>query len=310
MSTSPLTSRLVTAVVVTYQSARTIRPALEALRRSHDAGLVDLVVVDNGSTDGTVEILQQEAPWARLVLTGRNNGFGRGCNLGFADVGTPFSLFVNPDAVVEPDAVRAMLTFLKENEKAGIVGPAILEGDGSGAEQLQMAGARPTPGSVVRAATPLLRHRALAFPIVPGSPPVRTEWVCGAVLMIRSGLMRQLGGFDPRFFLYWEEMDLCRRAEASGFETWAVGAAVASHVGGASSASDDSRVGGCIAEHYYQSRYHYMTKHHGWLAATGAELAEYGLLLARTFVDGIRGRGLQRMGPRRRSRLLSLPERS
>lgn len=310
MSVYPHGSRPITAVVVTYQSARTIRPALEALRRSHDAGLLDLIVVDNGSTDGTGEILEREATWARLELTRRNNGFGRGCNIGFAFVRTPYALFVNPDAVVDPDAVGAMLSFLEENDRAGIVGPAIVEGDGAGSEQLQMAGKRPTPGSVVRAATPILRHRALAFPIVPRSPPIRTEWVCGAVLMIRSGLMARLGGFDPRFFLYWEEMDLCRRAEASGFETWALGAAVASHVGGASSTPGDSRVGGCIAEHYYQSRYHYMTKHHGWVAATGAELAEYGLLLARTLVDGIRGRGFGRMGPRRRARLLSLPERS
>jgi len=125
--------------------------------------------------------------------------------------------------------------------------------------------------------------------------------------MIRTALVRQLAGFDPRFFLYWEEMDVCKRAEDAGFETWAVGTAVAHHIGGASTSRDDTRVGGCIAMHYFQSRYYYMIKHHGWFAATAAELIEYGLLGLRSLVDLARGRGLSRFRPRRMAPLLSLP---
>jgi N-acetylglucosaminyl-diphospho-decaprenol L-rhamnosyltransferase len=296
----------VTAVIVTYQSARTIGDALAAARRCHDAGLLDLVVVDNASRDATREILAREAGWARVVLEATNHGFGRGCNLGFAHVNSPYTLFLNPDATIEPRALRTMLEFMEQRPGAGIVGPATLCGS-TDHPQLQPTGPYPTPWSVVREAAPFLRRRSSAVTIVPGAPPQRTGWVCGALLMIRSSLARQLEGFDPRFFLYWEEIDLCRRAEHAGFETWALGTAVAHHVVGASS-GDVPRVGAAVAGHYYQSRYYYMAKHHGWLAAAAAELAEFLLLGMESALDALRGRGLQRLRPRLQAALLSLPD--
>jgi len=293
----------ITGVIVTYQSARTIGRALAAARRCHDAGLLDLVVVDNASSDATREILAREAGWARVVLEATNHGFGRGCNLGFAHVASPYTLFLNPDAVVEPDCLRTLMMFLEKHREAGIVGPATLCRE----REFQPTGPYPTPWSIVREAAPLLRRRSEAVAIVPGMAPLRTGWVCGAVLMIRSALMRELGGFDPRFFLYWEEVDLCRRAEQAGCENWALGAAVAHHVVGASS-SGAPRFGTAVAKHYYQSRYYYMAKHHGWLAAAAAEVCEFILLTAESAFDALRGRGLERLRPRLQAALLSLPD--
>lgn len=297
--------RPVTAVVVTYRSAATLGRALAGARRCHDAGLLDLVIVDNASTDGTREVIEHEAPWARRVYSERNVGFARGCNLGFREVTSPYALFLNPDAVIEPDALRVLLEFMQQTPRAGIAGPAIVEGaDGS---VLQDTGRRPTPWSIVRDAMPGRRMRERSWAIVPGSEPRRTEWVCGAVLLIRSDLMRKLGGFDPRFFLYWEEMDLCLRAEQAGFEIWAVGGAVVRHIGGASVAPDDARVAGCIAEHYYRSRYYFMVKHHGRVCAAAAETGEFLLLALRAAADALRGRGMARLRTRMRTPLFSLP---
>jgi N-acetylglucosaminyl-diphospho-decaprenol L-rhamnosyltransferase len=302
-------TRPVTAVIVTYQSANTVSATLAAARRCHDAQLLDCVIVDNGSKDGTPEMLEREAGWARVVITGRNNGFGRGCNIGLAHVNTPYTIFINPDAWVEPDALRIMMTFMEENPRVGIVGPATLAGDYRDPPGLQGTGPRPTPTSILRAAVPLLDGPKNLRPIVPGSAPFRTGWVCGAVFMVRTELMKRLGGFDPRFFLYWEETDVCRRADDSGFEVWAVGTAVANHIGGASSTEDDTRISGCIAKHYYQSRRYYMVKHHGWLAATFAEIGEFVLLGVRAIGDVLRGRGLSRLRPRLQAALLSQPDR-
>ena len=299
----------VTAVIVTYQSAHTVAATLAAARRCHDAQLLDCVIVDNGSKDGTPEILQREAGWTRLVITGQNNGFGRGCNIGLSHVSTPYTIFINPDAWVEPDALRIMMNFMEENPRVGIVGPATLAGDDRDPPGLQGTGPRPTPTSILRAAVPLLHGPKNLRPIVPGSAPFRTGWVCGAVFMVRTELMKRLGGFDPRFFLYWEETDVCRRADDSGFEVWAVGSAVANHIGGASSTEDDTRISGCIAKHYYQSRRYYMVKHHGWLAATFAEIGEFVLLGLRALGDAMRGRGLSRLRPRLQAALLSQPDR-
>ena len=296
----------VTAVIVTYQSARTIGAALAAARRCHDADLLDLVVVDNASSDVTREMLARDAGWAHVVLESTNHGFGRASNIGLARVKSPYTLFLNPDAAIEPPALRTMLEFMEERASAGIVGPATVCGN-KDHPQLQPTGPYPTPWTVVRDAAPLLRRRSSAVTIVPGAPPVRTSWVCGALLMIRTRLARELGGFDPRFFLYWEEVDLCRRVEHAGFENWALGTALAHHVVGASSGGGP-RFGTAVAKHYYQSRYYYMAKHHGWLAATAAELAEFVLLGVNSALDALRGRGVECLRPRLQATLLSLPD--
>ncbi len=296
--------RPVTAVIVTYRSAHTVLDTLAAARRCHDAQLLDCIVVDNGSDDGTLGLLSRDLEWASTILTGRNNGFGRGCNIGLNHVTSPYTIFINPDAAVEPDALRTMMNFMQANPQVGIVGPATITGSDHG---LQGTGAHPTPASILRAAIPF-RHDPWTI-IVPGAAPFRTGWVCGAVFMMRTELMKRLGGFDPRFFMYWEETDVCKRSDDLGFETWAVGTAVASHHGGASSVDDDTRIFGCIGQHFYQSRRYYMLKHHGWLAATIAEIGEIALLGLGALYDVIRGRSLSRIRPRLQATLLSQPQR-
>lgn len=301
--------RPVTAVIVTYQSARTIGNALEAARRCYDEQLMDVVVVDNNSTDATREIIGREADWVHLILSEKNNGFAKGCNIGAEMSISPNTVFINPDAVVEPDAIRTMLRFLAEHLDAGIVGPAIVEGEMGDDGDLQIAGQRATPWTILKSAAPVFNFPSITWPIVPGAEPARAGWVCGAVLMIRTDLWRRLQGFDPRYFLYWEEVDLCKRAHEMGYETWALGTALAHHVGGASSSADDTRIGGCIARHYYESRYYYMIKHHGWLAATIAEVGEFLLLAARSLADLARGRRVNRLRPRLQAALCSQPKR-
>lgn len=301
--------RPVTAVIVTYQSARTIANTLAAARRCYDENLLDVVIVDNNSSDGTRDIIGSESAWARIILTSRNNGFGRGCNIGFAQVTSAYTIFINPDAVIEPGAIRTMLGFMEQNPKAGIVGPATICRPHGGSEALQPTGHRPTPWRLLKKWIPILRCQPLDWAIVPGSAPCRTGWVCGAVLLIRTELMRRLKGFDPRFFLYWEETDLCKRAEDAGFEIWALGTALAHHVVSASSLPDHTRYAGfSIAKHYYQSRYYYMTKHHGRVSATIAELCEFVLLGLRSLVDVFRGLGPAHFVSRRQAPLLSMPE--
>lgn len=301
-------ARQVTAVIVTYQSGPTVGRALEGARRCYDAGLLDVVIVDNNSVDATRGIVGRVSDWTRTLYLDRNNGFGRGCNVGLGEVTSPYTLFLNPDAVIEPDAVRTMLEFMEQHAYVGIVGPAIVEGDGDSAASLQETGERLTPRAILKRAIPLLKGGAKTWPILPGSQPVRTGWVCGAVFMIRTELMKRLQGFDPRFFLYWEEIDVCKRADDIGFETWALGAAVAHHVGGASSPNDDTKIDGCIATHYYQSRYYYMVKHHGRLAASVAEVGEFILLGIMSIVDLAQGRRKCRLRPRLQAPLFSQPD--
>lgn len=300
-----IVSAKVTAVVVTYQSAATLDALFESARLCNSAKVLEYILVDNGSTDTTPQILSQQTDWADVVLTGVNNGFGRGCNIGLAKVKTPYTLFLNPDAQIKPEAVETMVTFMDEHPLVGVVGPATRVG---GQQEYQATSSLPTPWSVFRASVPVLKSRGDARRILPGSEPFQTGWVCGAIFMIRTDLARQLGGFDPRYFLYWEEMDLCHRVADAGLQTWALGNAVADHQCGASSADDDTRVAGCIGEHFYQSRRYYLVKHHGWLKATLAELGEFAFLCFGTCADVLRGKGMVRIRPRLQASLLSLPK--
>ena len=294
----------VTAVVVTYQSRELVGPAMEALRRAHEAGLLACTVVDNASSDGTQDFLARDHGWAELIASPDNLGYGRGLNLGLQSAETPLVLLMNPDAVIEPDVLVTLLQFMERHPAAGIVAPAIVGVDGS----LQSAGALPTPWRLVARAAGLSRLTPEPRPIVPDEPPFQTDWLCGAILLARKEVMGKLGGFDPRFFLYFEETDLCRRATRAGAELWAVGEATARHVGGGSTRDTENELlGGCIAEHYFRSRFYYLAKHHGWLAAASTEIVELVLLAAKDLWSRLRRRPNGMLAARLRAPILRSP---
>lgn len=293
----------VTIVMVTYNSTGVAGNALAAAARSRECGLAECIVVDNASRDGTPDFVRRGFPQATVVESGGNLGYGRGCNLGLQRAASRYVLFQNPDAVLEPDALEKLVRFLDDHPRAALVAPAILDGDGG----VQHASRLPTPGSVIAMAVGR-GAAAKRRPIQPGGEPFRTDWLCGALLMGRRDVLNEIGGFDPRFFLYFEETDLCKRVAARGHELWAVGGAIAHHAVHASARSTGRKlVDGCIAEHYFQSRFYYLVKHHGWLAAVTAETVELSLCAARLAWYGIRGRSIAAIMDRFRSPKLSMP---
>ena len=259
-----------TVVIVTWNSRGHIDAALQALRVVREAGDLGCVVVDNCSRDGTAAFVEQTYPWVRVVRSGDNLGFGRGCNLGAKGAESPYLLFLNPDAVIERDSLDILLEFIEARPEVGVAGPAIIEGQG---ESVQKAGLMTTPAGLLRTALGLGRSGEWGTPIIPGGQPFKTNWICGAVMLVRTEAFRRAGGFDPRFFLYFEETDLCRRIASEGYQLWAVGEAIARHEGGASAIPDHESSGPkYISEHFYRSRFYYLVKHFGWVKAVGAEV--------------------------------------
>jgi N-acetylglucosaminyl-diphospho-decaprenol L-rhamnosyltransferase len=268
----------VTAVIVSYQSRQTVAAGLNALHGAHATGFANVVVVDNASNDGTADFVAKCYPWVTLVRSAENLGYGRALNLGMEQVTTPYVLLMNPDVVLPGIAVRKLVDFMETHPRAAMSAPAIIEDGGS----IQLAGVLPTPWHMIVTATGL--RSARQRPINPGGAPFQSDWLCGAILMTRLKSMNAIGGFDPRYFLYFEETDLCRRVIAHGGELWAVGEAVARHAGSDSAKRTNERLyKSCIAEHYFQSRFYYMAKFFGWPLAAAAELLEYSLLALRVF---------------------------
>ncbi len=266
----------VTAIYVTYNSEDTIGDTLEAAQEAYEADVLRCIVVDNASGDATCDIVRERFPWVTLIESEENLGYGRGLNLGFQQVDTPYALYMNPDAVMGLSSVRVLHAFMENHPNAALAAPSIVRRNG----EYQHAGGLLTPGEVIRRAggcggapDPRVRHFS------PEDIPFKTDWLCGAILFGRTKMMEELGGFDPRFFLYFEETDLCRRALDKGWELWAVGEAQARHASNSSARTVNAGLatGGCLTEHFFSSRFYYFAKHHGRAAAIAAESLELGL---------------------------------
>ncbi len=220
-------------VIVNWNSGEQLRDCVESVR-AHGRELVgSCIVVDNGSTDGSTDFLFGAAD-VDLILTGKNLGFGVACNLGASRGGSPLVLFLNPDASLKKDSLAYSVTFLQAlaNRQVGIVGVSLVGEDGK------------VQRTCARAPTPLnLIAKSLGFAaLFPKANFQMMEWdhaetrvvdqVIGAFFCVRRALFEKLGGFDERFFVYFEEVDFSRRAAANGFTSIYLADARAFHKGG------------------------------------------------------------------------------
>ena len=213
----------VDVVVVAYRSGRDLRDCVEPLAGEPD---FTVTVVDNADPERSADTVR-DLPLT-VVETGRNGGFGAGCNAGAAHGTAPTILFLNPDARIAPADVRRLVQALDEDPGRAAAGPRI---DG----ELSI---RRFPSLTTIYAEALFVHHLLPQT----SELVHTgydeaheaDWLTGAALAVRRRAFEQIHGFDERFFMYSEETDLCRRLRDAGYTVWYEPAAHATHTGGAS----------------------------------------------------------------------------
>jgi len=300
-----MSSARVTAVVVTYNSRGVVGNALDSLKESHDAGVIKrCIVIDNRSSDRTAEFVRTEYPWCTIMESSENLGFGRASNLGIELSSSPYVLLLNPDAILPRSGIERLVSFLDANPRAGAVGPAIRHPDGG----LQLAGNLPTPGDLLLQALGRFGRAPEVYTIEPGGQPFRAHWITGAVVMLRRAMLDEIGVFEPRFFLYFEETDLWFRAQRVGWELWAVGEAVGTHARGSSAQSERALLyHGCIAEHYFKSRFYYLVRHFGRPTAMLTEVLEFMIMGTSAVFGLIRGVRPYDFAVRLRSPMLRLP---
>jgi N-acetylglucosaminyl-diphospho-decaprenol L-rhamnosyltransferase len=220
----------VSTIVVTYNALPWVEKALESARET------ELVVVDHGSTDGTLELVRERFPEATLVEQ-ENKGFGAGNNAGMRVASGKWFLLLNSDAWLQPGALEALVDFAEAHPDAAVVGPRLLNPDGT----LQRS-VRGFP-TVWRIATEYLflrklapRSRALNAFYAGGfdhDEPREADFLMGSVLLVRRAAVEAVGGFDERYFMFSEETDWCYRLREAGWTTWFFPGAEAVHVGGA-----------------------------------------------------------------------------
>jgi N-acetylglucosaminyl-diphospho-decaprenol L-rhamnosyltransferase len=229
-------------VIVTYRSAAVIGQCLRALAQATPEIPVEVIVVDNASADDTVAVARNAAPGARIIEQDDNGGFAQGCAAGASAATGCWLLFLNPDTVIAPDAIKALLACGSSHPSAGIIGGRFVHEDGT-IDPRSWWG-KPTLWSTlcfalglnsVLAGSPIFDREA-PRPWAPGLREVRSAPVItGAFAMMKRDLWHELGGFDPAFFMYGEDADLCLRAAKIGYRPVVTAQAVCHHSGGKSS---------------------------------------------------------------------------
>ncbi len=227
---------------------------------------VEVIVVDSASHDGTPDRVAAEFPSVKLVARPDNVGYSKGNNLGFAEASGTYWFVLNPDTVVEPGALDTLLAYLDAHPEAGCVGPSLTYGDGTPQSSRRRF---PTLKSAIFESTWLYKYapRSLLEAYYgedwPAGQIVAVDWLVGAALMLRAEAVRKVGGFDEGYFMYSEELDLCRRLKAGGWQIVHVPDAHVTHYEGRSSGQVR------LATHlrFNRSKIRYFRKHHGALQA-------------------------------------------
>jgi N-acetylglucosaminyl-diphospho-decaprenol L-rhamnosyltransferase len=226
---------MISAVVVTHESASCVGKCLASLREHlPDA---ELVVVDNASNDESAQLARSSG--ARVIELPRNVGFGRGCNAGVAATSGEHVLFVNPDVTLV-SVRQEELEELLASRPFGLVPGRLVDSTGAVRRERRL----PEPSFLADFLTHtvgMLRPRGLRLPKRP-SRDSSDGWASAALLLAARDEFERVGGFDPRFFLYYEDRDLCARYRTEDLPLRATDAIVGVHVGGGSSDGDPLRV--------------------------------------------------------------------
>jgi GT2 family glycosyltransferase len=227
-------------LIVTYNSRAHIGACLRSLEPALAGIRGEIVVVDNHSSDGTVDAVRAGFPGVRIAALDRNRGFAAGINAGLAASSGARVLWINPDATYLSGSIQEVLDWMSAHPKAAIVGGRILDPSG---EIQRSARSFPSYGAVLGA-----RHSVLTK-MLPNNPFSRrflrsdstyseiepVDWVSGAFLVHTRTIAEQLGGPDERFFMYFEDVDFCYRAWRAGQEVYFhPGMTIEHYVGGSS----------------------------------------------------------------------------
>jgi len=242
-----------------------------------------IVIVDNDSPDDSFQLMREKvsaSDWpeqldVQVLQSGRNGGFGAGNNFGI-HVGleicpkAEYVYILNPDAQVEKDAIKALVDYLDAHPKVAIAGSWIYGDDGQDhCSAFRFPGVVSEFESAIRfgPVTRLLKNYVLPMHVPDASGPA--GWIPGASMIVRTNVLNEIGLFDETFFLYFEETDMCLRAQRAGHEVHFVRESRICHIG---SVSTGMGTWERTPSYWYQSRWYYFSKNHNQLYAITATI--------------------------------------
>jgi N-acetylglucosaminyl-diphospho-decaprenol L-rhamnosyltransferase len=266
----PTTLDRVTLISVTYNSRSRIDMMAGTMRAFRN-----VVVMDNASRDGTAAALRAAVPHAHCIEGAKNIGFGAGINAALTETRTEFALVINPDCAIDARSTEILVETADEFPSMVLMSPQIVTPAGQPEISFDWAHPLGTP----------------SCPYLPPDGPASTMLLSGCCLFLRVPHFRAMGCFDERFFMYFEEKDICRRAVARGLDVILVPGAQATHVGGASS-TPSWRVEHIKLRHYARSKRLFMAKHEGRPTSPARQVLEFlaSLIMIAVFAVTLQGR--------------------
>jgi GT2 family glycosyltransferase len=292
-------------IIINWKSVAFLRKCLRSINANTRTIRFEVIVVDNASGDNCQEMIAREFPSVRYVQSDCNLGFARANNLGFQHSSGRNLLFLNPDTEVIASAIEGLAHILEKKPRAGIVGPKLLNSDGS----VQTSCIRSFPSLISEVLDAELLHQRFPHSRLWGTralfarenTPVAVDAVSGACLMIRRQVFEQIGLFTTSYFMYAEDVDLCLKARQAGWINLFVPNATVTHHGGQSSRSqDDGHFADIVLR---ESRLRFFRNRRGALYAASYRVATMTVALVRL---GMLATWWTFAGPERGSAALSI----
>lgn len=262
-------------IIVSYNTRELLRKCLTSLQTASKDHPIEIIVVDNASKDHSAEMVKRDFPRVRLLHSTTNLGFAAANNWAFTVATGRYWILLNPDAEMRHDALDQAFRFMLDHPRAAMAGAKLIAPDGK-----TQPSARQFPSLLNEVL--VLSGMAAKFPHskffgrfdrtwADEDRPAQVDWVPGAFAIMRPEAMKQVGYFDERFFLYYEEVDLCRRLSERKWQIWYQPQIVIQHIGGESSKTVEkaeiSSSGSQLVLWRMRSALLYYRKHHGWFSA-------------------------------------------
>ena len=276
----------VSAIIVNYNTAHLLGDAIGALRASAKGLALQTVLVDNASRDGSAEVIRAQFADCEFIANATNVGFGRANNQALPLLRGRYVLLLNTDAFVAPETLTDTVAYMDAHPKCGVLGVRLVGRDGVLQPSCRYF---PTPWNVfisrigIDRFFPRTRHvDDMAWD---HATPRECDWVPGCYYLVRKEVIDAVGLFDPRYFLYFEEVDHCRAVKAGGWTVDYYPYTTVVHIGGESAKSDSALTsqGKQISELQIESEMLYFRKQHGvagvWMSMALASLGDLVLAL-------------------------------
>ena len=281
---------MLSVIIVNWNVRDLLRECLRSIEAGKGGLSLEIIVVDSASSDDSVAMVRSEFPSVHLIACTENVGFPRGNNLGLQEARGDYLLLLNPDTVIVDDALAVLVSYLQANPDVGVVGPQLLNLDGSvqsSRRRFPTAATGFFESTWLEGLAPGILRRYYALDL-PDAATADVDWLTGACIMVPRSTYEAVGGMDEGYFMYSEELDWCRRIKESGRRVvYYPAAQVIHHVGKSSEQAVTAR-----HINFNQAKLRYFRKYHGRFMVAVLRvflLAGYAWQIALESVKGLLG---------------------